>query len=40
MPGEGTLSLAGSGFKAVVCAYDAIKPQQACERTVAPPHVV
>ena len=40
MPGEGTLPLAGSGFDAALCAYASNKRERACERTVAPPHLV
>ena len=40
MPGEGTLPLAGPGFDAVLCAYASHKLERACERTVAPPHLV
>jgi hypothetical protein len=40
MPGEGTLPLAGPGFHAILCAYSSHKRERACERTVAPPHLV
>lgn len=40
IPGEGTLPLAGPGFRAAVCAYAANKAQRACEGTVAPPRLV
>jgi hypothetical protein len=40
MPGEGALPLAGPGFHAALCAYASNKLERACERTVAPPHLV
>jgi hypothetical protein len=40
MSGEGTLPLAGPGFGAILCGYVSNKVQRACERTVAPPHIV
>ncbi|HYG96061.1 MAG TPA: hypothetical protein VD741_03040 [Solirubrobacterales bacterium] len=40
IPGEGTLPLAGPGFRAILCAYASGKAQRACERTVAPPLTV
>ncbi len=38
IPGEGTVALAGPGFKAALCAYAGRKAERACERPVAPPH--
>lgn len=40
IPGEGTLSLAGPAFHANLCGYTSNKLERACERTVAPPHLV
>jgi len=40
IPGEGTLPLAGPGFRAALCSYSSNKLERACERTVAPPHLV
>jgi hypothetical protein len=39
IPGEGTLPLAGPGFRAALCAYVSHKAQRACEGTVAPPRL-
>jgi hypothetical protein len=40
IPGEGTLPLAGPGFRAIICGYVSGRVQRACERTVASPHTV
>jgi hypothetical protein len=40
MPGEGILPLAGPEFRAVLCGYVDTHRQRACERAVAPPHIV
>ncbi len=38
IPGEGTVALAGSEFRAALCNYAKTKLQRACEATAAPPH--
>lgn len=38
IPGEGTVPLAGPGFRAALCNYAQVKLQRACEATAAPPH--